>query len=647
MLSFFRRVSNSKVGTGIMALMLIGILAGFAIADVSNFGSGNIGFGGMSQSTLASVGGREVAERDLENQMQRRLQQARQENPDANYASIMGDFDGMLGALIDDASGLAFADKYGFPLSKRLIDGTIAQLPQAKGLNGQFSEQAYQAFLQRERLTDKQVRQIISGGLLQRLMVTPIAANARVPVGVATPYASMLLETREGEGVAVPIDVFKRGLQPTDAALQQYYSANRARYAVPEQRVVRLATVGPAQVGNVAASPQEIAAYYNANRANYAANDTRSLSQVVVPDRGTANAIATRAKAGGTLAAAAAPAGTNAAVTTLQDQTRQAYSSVAGQVVAGAAFSAPSGAVIGPLQSDFGWVVVKVDGVKSTGGKTLEQATPEIAEKLNADKRKAAIEDIVDRLQTAIDDGSNFAEAAAAAKLSVTTTPLITANGTSRTDVAYKLPPELAPAIKPAFEIAANDPPEVVALGDQGYVMVSPAEVVPAAPAPLASIRERVAADWTAAEALKRAKATADAIAAKAAGGASLAEAAKQSGAALPAPMPLGARRIQLMNAQGQVPPPLRVLFSVPNGKARAVPVPGGKGFYVVKVNKVVPGNAMLQPALIGKVRGDLQQSVSEDYGRQFQAAVRAEMKVKRNESAIAATKSRLASASN
>ena len=166
MLSFFRRVSKSKVGTGIMALILIAILAGFAIADISSFGGGNAGIGGMGQSTLASVGGREVTERDLENQMQRRLQQARQENPDANYASIMGDFDGMLGALIDDAAGLAFADEYGFPLSKRLIDGTIAQLPQAKGLNGQFSEQAYQAFLQRERLTDKQVRQIISGGLL-------------------------------------------------------------------------------------------------------------------------------------------------------------------------------------------------------------------------------------------------------------------------------------------------------------------------------------------------------------------------------------------------------------------------------------------------------------------------------------------------
>ena len=48
MLSFFRRVSKSKVGTGIMAFVLIAILAGFAVADLRNFGSGDIGFGAGS-----------------------------------------------------------------------------------------------------------------------------------------------------------------------------------------------------------------------------------------------------------------------------------------------------------------------------------------------------------------------------------------------------------------------------------------------------------------------------------------------------------------------------------------------------------------------------------------------------------------------
>ena len=55
-----------------------------------------------------------------------------------------GDFGPILDALVDQRTLMAFADKYGFPLSKRLIDAEIAQIPGTKGLNGQFSEQAYQ-----------------------------------------------------------------------------------------------------------------------------------------------------------------------------------------------------------------------------------------------------------------------------------------------------------------------------------------------------------------------------------------------------------------------------------------------------------------------------------------------------------------------
>jgi peptidyl-prolyl cis-trans isomerase D len=645
MLSFFRRVSKSKLGTWIMAAILLAILAGFAAADISNFGSGNIGFGGMGSSTLAKAGNQEVTEREMSEQMQRRLQQVRAQNPDADYATIAKDFDPLLESVLDERALIAFGDKYGFRLSKRLIDAEITQLPEVKGLNGQFSEQAYQAFLSRQRLTDQQVRQLIAGGLLQRLLLTPIAANARVSVGMATPYASMLLESREGEAAAVPIDAFRAGLKPTEPQIQQFYAANRRRYMVPEQRVLRLAMVTPENVTNISATPQEIAAYYNANQATYGAKETRSLSQVVVPDQATANAIAARAKGGATLATAAAPAGSNAAVTSLADQTRQAYAGVAGDKVAASVFSAPSGAIVGPVQSDFGWVVVKVDSVKSEGGKSLAQATPEIAAKLNADKRKTAIEDIADKLQNAVDEGSNFSEAAAAAKLPVTSTPLITANGASRANPNFKAPQNLAPALKTGFEIGPNDPPEIVSLGqDQGYVLVSPAQVVAAAPAPLASIHDQVAADWVNDQALKRAKATADAIAAKAASGAKLADAVKQTGVALPPVLPIAARRIQIVQANGQVPPPLRMLFTIGQGKSRVLPAPQAKGFFIVKVNKIAPGNGMFQPALVGQVQGELQRSTSEDYARQFLAAVRADVKAKRNDSAIQAMKARLAS---
>src|SRR5947208_16420827 len=96
MLSFFRRVSKSKVGTWIMAAILVAILAGFAAADLSNFGTGNIGFGGMGSSTLATVGNQEVSQREVDDAMQRRLQDVRQQNPEADYSSIAGDFETIL-----------------------------------------------------------------------------------------------------------------------------------------------------------------------------------------------------------------------------------------------------------------------------------------------------------------------------------------------------------------------------------------------------------------------------------------------------------------------------------------------------------------------------------------------------------------------
>jgi peptidyl-prolyl cis-trans isomerase D len=639
MLRSFRRLSKSKIGTALTASVSIGILAGFAISDISNFGSGDIGFG-LGASTLAKVGDQKVVDRDMSEAMQRRLQEVRQQRPEADYATIAGDFNTLLDALIDEHALLAFADKFGFRLSKRLIDAEIAQIPQTKGLNGKFSDQAYQGFLAQQRLTDTQVREIISGSLLQKLLLTPVAANARVSVGMAMPYASMLLESREGEAAAVPLEPFRAGLNPTDADLQRYYAANRNRYMVPEQRVIRFARVGPEQVADISTSDQEIANYYNANQAIYGAKETRSLSQAVVPDQATANAIAGRVKSGAALAAAA---GANVAVSSLNAQTRQAYSSVAGDKAAAAVFAAPSGAVVGPLQSDFGWVVVKVDSIKAEGGKSLAEARAEIAAKVTADKRKQAIEDIVDKVQNAVDEGANFAEAAAAAKLPVTTTPRLAANGTSLAVASYHLPAELAPALKTGFEIASNDPPEIVSLGgDRGYAMVSPAEIDPTAPAPFASIRDKVRQDWVNGQAVVRARAVATRIADAASRGASLAEAVKQVGVALPAVRPIAARRIQIAEANGQVAPPMQLLFSLVQGKSRMVADQQGRGFFVVKVNKIVPGNALLQPGLISRMQNELQDQVGQDYAQQFLAAVRAEMKVQRNEKAIAAEKARI-----
>jgi len=643
MLAFFRRLSKSKIGNWIMAFVLVAILGGFALADLSNFGTGIPGFG-MSSTTIAEVGRQDIKQPDVEQAMERHLQQVRQQNPSADYSTILRDLDPLLNQLIDERAISGFAHKYGFTISKRLVDAEIANLPGVKGLNGKPDVQNYQRLLAENRLSDAEVRRSIAASLAGRYMMLPLSAEARVPVGVATPYAQMLLEEREGEAAVVPFTAFTANLKPADADLQRYYTLNRARYVVPEQRTVRFAKITADQVPGATATDQEIDAYYKANQANYASKELRNLTQVVVPDQATANAIAARAKAGQPLAAAAAPAGSKAAISSPKDQTKDAFASAAGNNAANAVFAASSDAVVGPIQSDFGWVVAKVESIRTEGGKSLAAAKAEIATKLNADKRKGALEELTTKIQDAIDGGSNFTEAVAVGKLQVVTTPLVTADGTSRVDASYRLPAEYAPALKAAFGIAPNDEPEVVALPDKsGYVITAPEQVVAAAPAPLASIRERVVADWTMGEGLARAKKAAETIAAKGSQGISLADAIKQLGVALPV-QPLKARRIQVAQANPQIAPALATLFSLQTGKAKMVADTQRRGYFVVKVNKALQVNALAALSFVGRMRADIQQQLSDDYTRQFVNAIRADLKVRKNDKAIEEYRKRLAS---
>jgi peptidyl-prolyl cis-trans isomerase D len=644
MLSSFRNLSKSKVGSVILALFALAIFASFALADMTGLGGT---FGG-NVSTLAKAGDEQVTEREFSTAMERLLAAARQQNPEASYASLAREAPELLDQLISDAAIKSFARDEDLLISRKLIDAEIASLPQTRGLDGKFSPQAYAQFLAQQRMTDATVRSLFEGDLARRLLIGPVTANPRVPVGVATTYASMLLEQRRGEMVFVESDKFRAGLTPTPADLQAYYDQNKQRYTVPEQRVLRIASIGPEQVASVAPSEAEIAAYYKANAATYGGGETRVLSQAVVPTKAAADAIVARARGGASFAAATAPAGFSAEDISVGAQTRQQFTALAGEKVAGAAFGAAAGAVVGPIQSDLGWHVVRVDAVRGEAGRTLAQARDEIIAKLSGDKKKDALLNLVAKVEEAIEDGASLAEAAKANGLTLTETPLITGAGSDRSDPAYRFPPAMAPALKIGFELMSDDDPVVETLpGEAGYLLVGVGRIVPAAPAPLAEIRDRVAADWVAKQASDRARAVAAGIAAKVARGTPLAEAAKAGGANVSPVQPFGARRIQLSQVPPALAAPMRILFSLSAGKSRMVADPQGAGYFVVRAGSITPGNAATQPGLIAQVQTSFQESAAQELAEQFIAAVRNDVGIERDEKAIAAARARLTSSGN
>jgi peptidyl-prolyl cis-trans isomerase D len=639
MLSFFRRLSKSAIGTGLMILILLMILAGFAMQDIRSVFAGDFG---MGKGTLVKIGGEPVTERDLDGAMKRTLNEARQQNPEATYATLAPQFDTILDALVDEHALIGFAADHGFILSKRLIDAQIAELPQTKGLDGKFSEQAYQAFLQQQQLTDADVRRLIQVAITQRLVLAPAAVEAKVPVGLARPYAAMLLEQREGQLILVPTDPFRAGLNPSDGDLQAFYAQNRARYMVAEQRVLRLARIAPETVASVAPTEAEIAAYYKANQATYAGSETRVISQILTQDKKIADAAAARARSGASFVDAAKLAGQTAEDISVGPQTRSEFSGLAGQAVANAAFAAAKGAIVGPVRSDLGWHVIRIDDVRGAAGKSLDQMRGEIAEKLTAAKRKDALTDLVTKVEDQIDGGASFAEAVAAAKLPVTTTPPINSGGASRTDPAYKFPAELQPALKTGFSLSQDDPAEVVTLpNDAGYVVVGIDRIIDAAPAPLAQIKDQVREDWIHRKASDRARAVAAQVAAKVAQGMPMDKAAAGVGVAIPPVQPVRARRIQIAQADPNAVTALRMLFSLAQGKSRMVADPKGRGFFIIRTDKVTPGNAYSAPGLIVQTQQEFQNAVSDELGQQLLGAMKTDQGIKRNEEAIAAAKKR------
>lgn len=638
----FRRLSKSKFGTGILILFLFLILLSFALADIKGMSSSG---GSLPQNTLAKVGGVELTAAELDSAMQRRLAALREQNPQATYADLAGDFDAIVNALIQERTLLAYAKEHGFSVSKKLVDAEIVKLPGVRGLDGRFSEQAYQAFLQQQRITDAQLRREIETALLQRLVLAPVAADVRLAQGIARPYADSLLEQRTGALALIPFTAFTSGPAPTTAELQAFYRQNAARYTVPERRSFRIARITGEQLGAIAPTDQEIAAYYEQNAATYGGSEKRVISRATLPDRNAIAAIAQRAKAGGTFAAAAAPAGFSAADVSVGPQTRAELAAKTGDAVAAQVFAAPAGTVIGPVQSSTGFDVIKVESIAPASGRPLAAVRGEIVEKLTAEKRKNALSDLVGKIEDSLADGRTFEEVAAANKLPVIATPPLTRAGLAFDQPGFKLPAEYNSVPGASFDIGADDEPVVEPLAnDAGYVLVDVSEVVPAAPAPLARIADQVRRDFIGRRAMDQANRAATQILAAVQGGKSLAAAiaeAKVAGVKPAEPIDLRRGTLTQFASQGQeVPPPLRILFTLTPGKAQRAA--GPSGIYLVQLDKVVPGSAAANPPLIASQLTALQRTAGQELALQWLNAAGTELKVTRNEEAIRAARTRI-----
>ncbi|WP_106639488.1 peptidylprolyl isomerase [Allosphingosinicella vermicomposti] len=644
MISFFRRGLSSWVVIAFLGLIALA----FIVTGVGTpSGLGNLGGGDV----VAEIGGEKITATEVVDQVNRQLERARQQQPDLTMqAFLQGDMlKNLIEQMITAKAIISFSEDQGLTASRKMIDTEIASLPAFHNLAGQFDQTTFQQALAQQNITEDQLREDLAASLIEKQLMLPIGAGARIPRSVAVQYASLLLEQRSGSVGAVSIQGIPQGPAPTDADINAFYTQNQGRYTIPERRVIRYALFGPEQVA-AAAKPTdaEIAAFYNSNAATYGAKESRRFSQVVLPDEAAARAFQQKVAGGKSFAQAAQEAGFSASDTSIGEQSKESLTRLSSAAIANAAFAAAEGATTAPARSELGWHVLRVDGIARTAARSLDSAKAEIATQLEKQKVDEALTALATRIEDAIADGATFAEAAAAEKLQIQETQPVTATGQAIGQAGYQLPEQAQALLKPAFDLAADDDPVVhVIQPNQSYAIVAPGTITAAAAPPLAQIKDRVRTDLVAKRASDRAKQIADQIAAKINGGMAPAEAFRTAGVPVEAPRPISARRIEIARQGQQVPPPIAMMFSIPKGKARVMAAPNGIGWFVVHLNEVIPGDATKQPELIEATRQQFSQAVGNEYGAQFANAARKTAKIEKHDAAIQRLKTQLLGGGN
>ncbi|MET0248313.1 MAG: peptidyl-prolyl cis-trans isomerase [Sphingobium sp.] len=636
MLSVFRSFIRSKVGAFVAFLVLGVIAAAFILGDITG---GQFGARAGGGDIVAKAGGSRLGTADLQDRTQRVFDNARRSNPGLQMSDFLAQ--GGLAQVYDQLVGAMAIDEYAkdqnVHISKRLVDAQIAQIPAFQDAAGKFSQENFRQLLVRERLTEQALRADITREILERHLLRPAGIGARVSDSLVLPYASLLLEARQGTVAAIPAVAFLDQKDPTDAQLADYYKRNAARFTIPEQRRIRYAVIDAERFAQAAQPTEaEVVSYYNGNKARYAARETRDVEQLVLPTQAAAKAIADKVKAGASLAAAARDAGLSAS--TLSDQTRAALTASASQAVADAAFGKAQGTVVGPVRGALGWVVLRVTAIKETPARALAAVRPEITAALRDQKEKRLLSDFTGKIQDQIADGASFEEVAKDNGLKAEITPPLLSSGRQVVDDAAQPGADIQPLLSPVFGMSADDDPQLVPItADKRYALAAPGDITAAAPPPLDKVKPIALAQYKLAEGNKKAKALAEQIQAKVAKGTKLADAIAASGVKLPAPQLLGGRRADILSGQQRPPAEVAILFAMAENSVKTLPIDQDRGYFVVQLNAIKRGDAGKEPALLTQVRSQLGDVVGVEYGQQLTRAMEKQLGVKRYPDAVAA----------
>ena len=490
MIGLFRRFLGTRAARLFFVVLIIPFVM-WGVADVArNFGGGN---------ALATVGGRRIDPADFQLAFRQQMAQVtrmlgnKEPTPAVRQAVAAQTLDGLVtqAALADEVQRLGLA------VPDDALRTAIFAMPAFRGTAGTFSKPQFDAVLRQNNLTEARFLDLMRGDLAQHQVLDAVAAGTQAPTVLVDQVFAFQHEARTLETVELPLAAAPDPPAPTADDLHRFYDEDTGRYSAPAYRHVKLLVLSPETVArSLTVSDADAAAWYDAHKAEFGAPEKRGLQVVVASDEAVARRLAAQWAAGADWAAmqkAAADAGASSAA--LDDATR---ADLPGTELADAAFAATPGTVTGPVQSPFGFQVLKVLNVTPGDEKPLAAVQDEVKRRIARDRAADDLPARSNRVDDVLAAGNGFDQIPddlGATVLGGT----MDAQGNTRDGAPAPIPgtPALRQAIlAAAFAAPLDGAPQLVEGPDQSYYALTvDSETKPEAK-PFAAVEDQVREDW-------------------------------------------------------------------------------------------------------------------------------------------------------
>lgn len=506
----------SKASNGLVWVLLALLILGLG-------GFGATSFTG-SVSSVAKVEGKSIRidsySRELQNQMNQIGQSQLNRPLTITEAEAFGIPDGVMAQLVSERALDAEAARLGLSVGDATLRDQIMQIQAFQSANGSFNRDTYTFALSQAGLSEKDFEADLRDETARSVLQAAVIAATRMPESYADALIGYIAETRDITMLRLDQDDLEAPLEtPSDEVLRAFYEENISDYTAPEKKRITYAMLSPdALIDEMPIDPETVREAYEARIDEFEQPERRLVERLAFADEAAAEAAKAALDAGETdFETLVGDRGL-----TLADVDRGDVSEAALGAAGEAVFAAESGEVVGPLPSDLGPALYRVNGVLAANNVDYGTAALMIREELAADAARREVSRQAEPAEDLLAGGATLEELAADTSMELGTIDWF--DGLSEGIAGYADFDEAAAAV------TAEDYPEIAELDDGGIFALRLDEVVPAAPEPFEDVRDRVQNNWEAAQTEAALSARAQEIQAQTEAGATLEQIAEETG---------------------------------------------------------------------------------------------------------------------